>query len=70
MGLTLKINSARIIARFLGVLYRFKLLSSSQCDRMIDKLTVAVLRADLSKQYPKEYLQEDFNGDKSDTPEE
>lgn len=60
---TMKINNARAVARLLGVLYRLKIIPLNVCDRLVDQLTVSVLKNDLSKRYPKEYLKEDFNGD-------
>lgn len=60
-NLKMKINNARAIARLLGVLYRLKILPLDICDKLVNKLTVSVLKDDLSKRYPKEYLKEDFN---------
>ena len=60
---TMKINNARAIARLLGMLYRLKIIPLNVCDRLVNELTVSVLKDDLSKRYPKEYLKEDFDGD-------
>lgn len=59
---TMKINNARVIARFLGVLYRLKIISLDVCDKLVNKITVSVIKEDLSKRYPKEYLKEDLDG--------
>lgn len=53
MAPTMKIDRARVIARFLSFLYRLKIISAARCDTLIDYLTVKSLEEELSKYFDK-----------------
>ena len=52
MAPTMKINAARAIAKVLVILNRFKIISDMRCDRLIDELTVKVIKEELKNKNP------------------